>query len=86
MKSYHIKTAALWLCQDTPREEWKDPINAMHMILDELEEAATDGTLYCFFWTKINLLAEFRRRRLGRHEATHWEDAEKHAGGGNGLA
>ena len=59
LKSYHIKTAALWLCQDTPREQWTSPIKAMHMILDKLEEAVKTRTLLCFFWTEINLLAGF---------------------------
>ena len=64
LKSYHIKTAALWLCQDTPREQWAGPIKAMHMILDRLEEAIKTGTLLCFFWTEINLLAGFSEKDL----------------------
>ncbi|KAF0294217.1 hypothetical protein FJT64_000757 [Amphibalanus amphitrite] len=59
LKSYHIKTTALWLCQDLPRESWRSATTAMHLILDKLEKALTDGTLHCFFWTKINLFAEY---------------------------
>ena len=64
IKSYHIKTAALWMCQDTPREQWTGPVKAMHMILDRLEEAVKDGSLLCFFWTEINLLAGFSAEDL----------------------
>ena len=58
LKSYHIKTAAFWLSQDTPREHWTDPIRAMHTILDKLEEAFKKRKLPCFFWAEVNLLAE----------------------------
>ena len=57
LKSYHIKTAAFWLSQDTPKEHWTDPIQAMHMILNKLEEAFTKRTLPCFFWAEVDLLA-----------------------------
>ncbi|KAF0301386.1 Histone-arginine methyltransferase CARMER [Amphibalanus amphitrite] len=45
--------------QDLPRDSWKSATTAMHLILDKLEKALTDGTLHCFFWTKINILAEY---------------------------
>ncbi|KAF0292300.1 hypothetical protein FJT64_009698 [Amphibalanus amphitrite] len=59
LKSYHIKTTALWLCQDVPRESWTSATTAMYMILDRLEEAVGERTLHCFFWTEINLFEEF---------------------------
>ena len=59
LKSYFIKTAVLWLCQDAPADRWSSVMNAVRMILDWLEDAVITRRLPCFFWADINLLDGF---------------------------
>ena len=56
IKSYFIKTALLWLCEQTPTEDWKSVTHGVLMLLDYLDEAVSKRNLPCFFWSRINLL------------------------------
>ena len=57
LKSYHIKTAVLWLAQDQPSDRWTGVTAGVHMVLDWLEHRLSAGSIPCFFWPAINLLA-----------------------------
>ncbi|KAF0302021.1 hypothetical protein FJT64_003004 [Amphibalanus amphitrite] len=59
LKSYFIKTAVLWLCQDASIESWSSITEAVSMILSWLENAVNRKHLPCFFWAEINLLDGF---------------------------
>ncbi|KAF0297243.1 Protein MB21D2 [Amphibalanus amphitrite] len=69
VKSYYMKTALYWLCQERPASGWASPTQGARDILDFLEEAVTAGRLPSFFWAEINLLgrttAEEREGMLG---------------------
>ena len=56
IKSYFIKTALFWLCEQTPTEDWKSVTQGLLKLLDYLEHAVSTGYLPCFFWSRINLL------------------------------
>ena len=56
IKSYFIKTALLWLCEQTPAEEWKCFTQGVLKLVEYLDEAVSTGYLPCFFWSRINLL------------------------------
>ena len=56
VKSYYLKTTLLWLCQETPAEQWRSIMQGVMMMMDFLEKAISDRCLPCFFWTGINLL------------------------------
>ena len=56
IKSYFIKTALLWLCEQTPTEDWKSVTQGVLKLLDYLDHAVSSGYLPCFFWSRINLL------------------------------
>ena len=56
IKSYFIKTALLWLCEQTPREDWTSVTQGVLKLLDYLDHAVSAGYLPCFFWSRINLL------------------------------
>ena len=63
-KSYHIKTAVLWLAQDQSSDIWTGVTAGVHMVLDWLEQHLKDGDLPCFFQPKINLVAGINRAEL----------------------
>ncbi|XP_043226476.1 uncharacterized protein LOC122383784 [Amphibalanus amphitrite] len=56
LKSYFIKTAALWMAQETPGGLWIT--HGMHRLLDWLEQRLDDGVLPCYFYPAINVAAE----------------------------
>ena len=56
VKSYYLKTALFWLCQETPSHQWKSAMQGLMLMMDYLEKAINDRHLPCFFWTGINLL------------------------------
>ena len=56
IKSYFIKTALFWLCEQTQTEEWKSVTQVVLKLLDYLDEAVSKGNLPCYFWSRINLL------------------------------
>ena len=56
IKSYFIKTALFWLCEQTQTEEWKSVTQVVLKLLDYLDEAVRKGNLPCYFWSRINLL------------------------------
>ena len=56
IKSYFGKTALLWLCEQTPTEDWTSVTQGVLKLLDYLEPAVSKGNLPCFFWSRINLL------------------------------
>ena len=58
VKSYYMKTALFWLCQDTDVEQWTGTMHGMRMILDYLEKAIDARYLGCFFWSEINLFRQ----------------------------
>ena len=58
VKSYFMKTALFWLCQDTDVTQWTSITQGMHMIIDYLERAVDARYLGCFFWSEINLLRQ----------------------------
>ena len=55
IKSYFVKTALLWQCEETPTEEWTSVIQGVLKLLDFLDEAVIKNSLPCFFWSRINL-------------------------------
>ena len=57
IKSYYIKTAVLWLVQDQPSDCWTGVTRGVNMVLDWLEHHLSVGSLPCFFWSAINLVA-----------------------------
>ena len=56
IKSYFAKTAMLWLCEQTPTEDWTSVTQGVLKLLDFLDEAVSKANLPCFFWSRINLL------------------------------
>ena len=56
VKSYFMKTALYWLCQERPAGSWRSVTQGARYILDFLEEAVAAGRLPSFFWAEINLL------------------------------
>lgn len=70
LKSYFMKTALYWLCQDTELSQWKGVVCGAHMVLNFLESAAATGRLECFFWREINLLARFSPEELAQMRKT----------------
>ena len=61
IKSYFIKTALFWLCEQTPAEDWKSVTQGLLKLLDYLDHAVSTGDLPCFFWSRINLLRSASR-------------------------
>ena len=57
IKSYYIKTAVLWLVQDQPSDCWTGVTRGVSMVLHWLEHHLSAGSLPCFFWSAINLVA-----------------------------
>ena len=55
VKSYYMKTALFWLCQDSDVNQWTSIKQGMLMIIDYLERAIDSRYLGCFFWSEINL-------------------------------
>ncbi|KAF0308410.1 hypothetical protein FJT64_020363 [Amphibalanus amphitrite] len=58
LKSYFVKTAGLWLAQDTPGGPWSSITESVHLILGWLEQRFTDGWLPCYFHPGINVVGE----------------------------
>ena len=56
IKSYYAKTALMWLCEHTGRDEWTGITDGILKIVDFLDRAVEAGSLPCFFWSRINLL------------------------------
>ena len=56
IKSYFIKTALFWLCEQTATEEWMSVTQGVLKLLNYLDHAVSTGNLPCFFWSRINLL------------------------------
>ena len=56
IKSYYVKTALFWLCEQTPTEDWTSVVQGFVKLLDYLDHAVSTGYLPCFFWSRINLL------------------------------
>ncbi|KAF0292343.1 hypothetical protein FJT64_009645 [Amphibalanus amphitrite] len=56
VKSYYAKTAMLWLCEQTPKDDWTVVSQSVIKLLDFLEEAIDTGNLPCYFWSQLNLL------------------------------
>ena len=56
IKTYFVKTSMLWLCEQTPADDWKNIVQGVLKLLDFLDEAVETGNLPCFFWSRINLL------------------------------
>ena len=65
LKSYHIKTAVLWLAQDQPSDRWTGVTAGVHLVLDWLEQHLSAGSMPCFFWPDIDLLASLSKAELG---------------------
>ncbi|KAF0314758.1 Protein mab-21-like 3 [Amphibalanus amphitrite] len=70
LKSYYIKTAALWLAQDRPAGSWTGVVDGVWTILDWLEQHVAAGSLPCFFWPDIDLLAGKGARELSDMAST----------------
>ncbi|KAF0306862.1 hypothetical protein FJT64_021758 [Amphibalanus amphitrite] len=58
LKSYFIKTAALWVAQEPHGGPWTGVTDGVHRLLDWLERRLDDGVLPCFFYPAINVAAE----------------------------
>ncbi|KAF0300157.1 hypothetical protein FJT64_027283 [Amphibalanus amphitrite] len=56
VKSYYAKTALLWLCEETPKDDWTTVSKSVIKLLDFLEQAVDTGNLPCYFWSEVNLL------------------------------
>ncbi|KAF0305775.1 hypothetical protein FJT64_022651 [Amphibalanus amphitrite] len=57
LKSYYLKTAALWLAQDRPAGSWTGVVDGVATILDWLQQHIAAGSLPCFFWPDIDLMS-----------------------------
>ncbi|KAF0307705.1 hypothetical protein FJT64_002232 [Amphibalanus amphitrite] len=57
LKSYYLKTAALWLAQDRPADSWTGVVDGVGTILDWLQQHIAAGSLPCFFWPDIDLMS-----------------------------
>ncbi|KAF0308653.1 hypothetical protein FJT64_020149 [Amphibalanus amphitrite] len=67
LKSYFMKTAALWLAQEPHGGPRTGVTDGVHRLLDWLERRLDDGVLPCFFYPDINVAAELtadRRRAI----------------------
>ncbi|XP_043226811.1 uncharacterized protein LOC122383971 [Amphibalanus amphitrite] len=58
LKSYFMKTAALWVAQETHGGPRTGVTDGVHRLLDWLERRLDDGVLPCFFYPAINVAAE----------------------------
>ncbi|KAF0288696.1 hypothetical protein FJT64_012932 [Amphibalanus amphitrite] len=58
LKSYFMKTAALWLAQETPGGPRTGVTDGVHRLLDWLERRLDEEWLPCFFYPAINVAAE----------------------------
>ncbi|XP_043210608.1 uncharacterized protein LOC122375343 [Amphibalanus amphitrite] len=58
LKSYFIKTAALWLAQEPHGGPWTGVTDGVHRLLDWLERRLAEGWLPCFFYPDIDVAAE----------------------------
>ena len=58
VKSYYMKTALFWLCQDREVKQWTSLRKGMNMIINYLESAIDARYLGCFFWSEINLFRQ----------------------------
>ncbi|KAF0300156.1 hypothetical protein FJT64_027282 [Amphibalanus amphitrite] len=56
VKSYYAKTALLWLCEQTPKDDWTTVSQSVIKLLDFLDDAVDTGKLPCYFWSEVNLL------------------------------
>ncbi|KAF0313854.1 hypothetical protein FJT64_015665 [Amphibalanus amphitrite] len=56
VKSYYAKTALLWLCEQTPNDDWTTVSQSVIKLLDFLDDAVDTGKLPCYFWSEVNLL------------------------------
>ena len=54
----------LWLAEDQPSGRWTGVTEGVHMVLDWLEHCLIAGTIPCFFWPAINLLAGLQTDQL----------------------
>ncbi|KAF0292186.1 Reticulocyte-binding protein 2 a [Amphibalanus amphitrite] len=61
LKSYFIKTAALWLAQEPHGGPRTGVTDGVHRLLDWLERRLDDGVLPCYFYPAINVAAELSR-------------------------
>ena len=59
LKSYHLKTALMWLSETRPRAQWtrKGTKESALLIITYLEDAMQQKRLPCYFWPEINILA-----------------------------
>ena len=64
LKSYYIKTAVLWLAQDRLSDRWTGVTEGVHMVLNWLEHRLGAGSIPCFFWPAINLVAGLEKADL----------------------
>ncbi|KAF0300444.1 hypothetical protein FJT64_027057 [Amphibalanus amphitrite] len=58
LKSYFMKTAALWVAQEPHGGPRTGVTDGVHRLLDWLERRLDDGVLPCFFYPAINVAAE----------------------------
>ena len=59
LKSYHLKTALMWLCETQPRAQWtrEGTMESALLIIGFLEDAMRQNRLPCYFWPEMNILA-----------------------------
>ncbi|KAF0289480.1 Unconventional myosin-XV [Amphibalanus amphitrite] len=59
LKSYHLKTALMWLCETRPTSLWtcEGTQQSVLEIIKFLEDAISRRNLPCYFWPDINILA-----------------------------
>ncbi|KAF0308247.1 Protein mab-21 [Amphibalanus amphitrite] len=59
LKSYHLKTALMWLCETRPRSLWsrEGTQQSVMEIIKYLEDAIRRRSMPCYFWPDMNILA-----------------------------
>ena len=59
LKSYHLKTSLLWLCETRPRAQWtrEGTKESALLIITYLEDTMRQKRLPCYFWPEMNILA-----------------------------
>ncbi|KAF0310865.1 hypothetical protein FJT64_018269 [Amphibalanus amphitrite] len=63
LKSYFVKTAALWLAQEPHGGSRTGVTDGVHRLLDWLEQHLADGWLPCFFIPAINVAGELNQEQ-----------------------